>query len=103
VSAAKGDSSAPHLDARGAGAKKFSRGEVARRLGAPTDQQGSVNDPRTTEELGVKWNEKWIYREPERAGYDRIVLWNRYDLLGVWRIARDGSATPEALPEKSAH
>jgi hypothetical protein len=79
------------------------RGEVARRLGSPTDQVGSVNDPRTTEELGVKWNEKWIYRDPERKGFDRVVLWYRYDLLGVWRIARDGSATPEALPERPGH
>jgi len=81
----------------------ISRGEVARRLGLPTDQLGSVNDPRTTEEHGVKWNEKWVYRDPERDGFDRIVLWNRYDLLGMWRIARDGSATPEALPDKAAH
>jgi hypothetical protein len=82
---------------------RVGRGEVAKRLGAPTEQQGSVNDPRTTEELGVKWNEKWIYRDPERRGFDRIVLWHRYDLLGLWRIARDGSATPEALPERAGH
>ena len=79
------------------------RGDVARRLGAPTDQQGSVNDPRTTEELGVKWNEKWIYRDPERKGFDRVVLWHRYDLLGVWRLSRDGAATPEALPANAGH
>jgi hypothetical protein len=79
------------------------RGEVARRLGAPTDQIGSVNDPRTTEELGVKWNEKWVYRDPERQGFDRIVLWQRYDLLGVWRIAASGDATLEALPDTAAH
>jgi hypothetical protein len=97
------DSNVPQRDAKGAGAKKFSRGEVAKRLGEPTDQRGSVNDPRTTEELGVTWNEKWIYRDPERAGFDRVVLWNRYDLLGIWRIARDGSATAEALPDKAAH
>jgi hypothetical protein len=86
----------------GAGAN-IGRGEVAKRLGPPTDQCGSVNDPRTTEELGVKWNEKWVYRDPERKGFDRIVLWHRYDLLGVWRIARDGGATPEALPDKAGH
>jgi hypothetical protein len=85
------------------GAARIGRGEVARRLGAPTDQLGSVNDPRTTEELGVKWNEKWIYRDPEGQGFDRVVLWHRYDLLGVWRIAGDGSATPEALPNRAAH
>ncbi len=83
--------------------KRLERGEVASRLGAPTEQYGSVNDPRTSEELGVKWNEKWLYRDPERAGFDRIVLWQRYDLLGVWRVSRDGVATPEALPERAAH
>jgi hypothetical protein len=83
--------------------KRAQRGEVARLLGTPTDQVGSVNDPRTTEELGVRWNEKWVYRDPERAGFDRVVLWQRYDLLGVWRISPDGVATPEALPEKAAH
>lgn len=75
------------------------RGEVARRFGDPTEQIGSVNDPRTCEELGVKWNEKWVYRDPEEAGFDRVVLWNRYDLLGIWRVRADGSAEPEPLPE----
>ena len=84
-------------------ATAIGRGEVARRLGSPTDQVGSVNDPRTTEELGVKWNEKWVYCDPERAGFDRIVLWHRYDLLGVWRISGSGVATPEALPDKAGH
>ena len=85
------------------GLPQIGRGEVAKRLGLPTDQKGSVNDPRTTEELGVKWNEKWVYRDPERKAFDRIVLWHRYDLLGIWRIARDGTATPEALPDKAGH
>jgi hypothetical protein len=75
------------------------RGEVARRLGDPTDQIGSVNDPRTREEFGVKWNEKWIYRDPEDAGFDRVVLWNRYDCLGIWRVRPDGSSEAEPLPE----
>lgn len=83
--------------------QRHDRGEVAKRLGSPTDQLGSVNDPRTTEELGVKWNEKWIYRDPERKGFDRVVLWHRYDLLGVWRIEADGSAAPEALPDGAGH
>ena len=41
---------------------KPDRGSVWKRLGAPTDQQGSVNDPRTQQEQGLTWNEKWIYR-----------------------------------------
>ena len=38
------------------------RGRVWQLLGAPTDQEGSVNDPRTRVEHGVRFNEKWIYR-----------------------------------------
>ena len=41
---------------------RIDRGLVWKQLGAPTDQVGSVNDPRTHEEHGLKWNEKWIYR-----------------------------------------
>ncbi len=80
-------------------ARKLDRGSVWKHLGAPTDQVGSVNDPRTQEEYGVKWNEKWIYRDPEGDGGDRVVLWNRYDLLGVFRVKPDGTAEPETLPE----
>ncbi len=75
------------------------RHEVTRRLGAPTDQVGSVNDPRTHEEFGVKWNEKWIYRKGLSEEIARVVLWNRYDFLGVFQIQSDGSAEPELLPK----
>jgi hypothetical protein len=74
------------------------RGSVWRRLGAPTDQEGSVNDPRTQLEHGVRWNEKWIYRGEDGRSIERVVLWNRYDLVGVFRLAPDGSALPEPLP-----
>ena len=30
---------------------------------------------------------------------ERIVLWNRYDLVGIYRLASDGSAIAETLPE----
>ena len=79
--------------------KRIDRATVWKRLGAPTDQVGSVNDPRAVEENGVRWNEKWIYRAPEGQTIERVVLWNRYDFLGAFRIAADGSAEPEALPE----
>jgi len=75
------------------------RHAVAKRFGHPTEQVGSVNDPRTHEECGVRWNEKWVYRNPERDGNDRVVLWNRYDLLGVFTLKPDGSADPEPLAE----
>ena len=73
-----------------------SRRDVWKRLGAPTDQVGSVNDPRKHDEYGVSWNEKWVYRNGREI--ERVVLWNRYDLLGVFRLEPDGSAVPEPLP-----
>jgi hypothetical protein len=75
------------------------RGRVWKLLGAPTDQIGSVNDPRTHEEHGVTWNEKWIYRGEDGKSVERVVLWHRYDLRGVFRLMPDGSAEPEKLPE----
>lgn len=73
------------------------RGAVWKLLGAPTDQEGSVNDPRTQLEHGVRWNEKWIYRGEHGRSVERVVLWNRYDLAGVFRVKPDGSAEPESL------
>lgn len=75
------------------------RGEVWRLLGAPTDQVGSVNDPRTVEEHGHTWNEKWIYREEHGDGIRRVVFWNRYDFLGAFRVGSDGSLESEPLPK----
>ena len=75
---------------------RLGRRDVWKRLGAPTDQIGSVNDPRTQAEYGVRWNEKWVYRDGLEVL--RVVLWNRYDLLGVFRIRPDGSAERESLP-----
>ena len=75
---------------------KLERRDVWKRLGAPTDQVGSVNDPRKHDEYGVSWNEKWVYRDGQQI--ERVVLWNRYDLVGVFRIQPDGSAVPEPLP-----
>jgi len=77
----------------------LARGQVWKQLGAPTDQVGSVNDPRTQREYGVTWNEKWIYRGEHDQAIERVVLWNRYDLVGVFRVHPDGSAEPEPLAE----
>ena len=73
------------------------RGQVWKQLGAPTDQLGSVNDPRTSEEYGVCWNEKWLYLAGDGETVERVVLWNRYDLVGVFRVASDGSVEAESL------
>jgi len=76
------------------------RGSLWKHFGAPTDQEGSVNDPRTREEHGVVWNEKWIYLGEDGRSVERVVLWNRYDLVGVFHIRPDGSAEAEPLPEQ---
>ena len=75
------------------------RGRAWKLFGAPADQVGSVNDPRTSEEHGVKWNEKWIYRGEDGEAVEQVVLWNRYDLVGVFRLRPDGSAEAIGLPE----
>jgi len=78
---------------------KPDRGSVWRYFGAPTDQQGSVNEPRTREEFGLIWNEKWIYRGRDGRRIERVVLWNRYDFVAAFRFEPDGTACAEALPE----
>jgi len=75
------------------------RATVWKLLGEPTDQVGSVNDPRTHEEFGVRWNEKWIYRGEDGESVERVVLWNRYDFAGAFRLRPDGGAEPEPLSE----
>ena len=75
------------------------RGSVWKHLGAPSDQEGSVNDPRVREEHGVTWNEKWVYRGQDGKSVERVVCWNRYDLVGVFRLKPDGSAEAESLSE----
>ena len=73
------------------------RGRAWKIFGAPTDQEGSVNDPRMRDEYGVRWNEKWIYRG-EDSRIERVVLWNRYDFAGAFRVLSDGRAEPLAPP-----
>jgi hypothetical protein len=75
------------------------RARVWKILGAPADQEGSVNDPRTQVEHGVTWNEKWVYLGEDGKSTERVVLWNRYDLVGVFRVKPDGTAEAETLPE----
>lgn len=76
----------------------LSRGDAWKRFGAPTDQLGSVNDPRTYEQFGVTWNEKWVYRG-EDGGVWQVVLWHRYDLAGAFRLKPDGSPEPIPIPD----
>jgi len=76
------------------------RGQVWKRLGAPAEQVGSVNDPRTSSDYGATWNEKWIYLSEDLGAPERVVLWNRYDLVGVFRLSPDGSAEAESLTDE---
>jgi hypothetical protein len=71
------------------------RGAVWNALGPPRDQIGSVNEPRTQVDGGVRWNEKWVYPAAHADGSDRVVLWRRYDLLGVFKVRPDGSYEPD--------
>ena len=71
------------------------RAEVWKRLGAPNDQVGSVNDPRIREEFGRRWNEKWVYLTEDGDAVDKAVLWLRYDFVGAF--APDG--TPLKIEE----
>ena len=72
------------------------RGEIWSWLGAPTDQVGSVNEPRTEVEFGHKWNEKWVYRSTDGTEVRSVVLWLRYDLVGVFDAAGNRLAVPDA-------
>jgi len=74
------------------------RGAVWRRLGAPSEQIGSANEPRERVENGVRFNEKWIHRDRD-GRVERIVLWDRYDLVGIFRVDDAGGLHPEAIPE----
>ncbi len=78
-------------------APKWTRAQVWKSLGEPTAQIGSVNDPRTTQEQGCTWNEKWIYFVPGSNTVSRIVLWRRYDFQGAFRVNADASVEPETL------
>ena len=79
----------------------WSRAEAWEHFGEPSEQVGSVNDPRSHEEFGVRWNEKWVYPPGHGLSHTRLILWHRYDLVGVFRLNGDGSAEPEELPTKA--
>ena len=74
------------------------RAALWRRLGAPAEQIGSVNDPRSVREHGVTWNEKWVHLDSGGL-VERVVLWDRYDLVGIFRVDPDGVWHPERLDE----
>jgi hypothetical protein len=68
---------------------------VRERWGEPDVCEGSVNDPRTREEHGVRWNEKWIWLLPGDGR--RVAYWHRYDFRGAFREDASGEASEEPL------
>jgi len=76
-------------------ASRLTHAEARERWGDPDEQEGSVNDPRTREEHGVRFNERWIYRLP--CGGDRVIYWHRYDCRAVLRVGASGEVAPEAM------
>ena len=50
-----------------------------------------------TTEHGVRWNEKWVYVDPKSGDTERVVLWHRYELQGVFTVMPDGSWVAEPI------
>jgi hypothetical protein len=76
-------------------AADFNHRAARDRWGEPAEWTGSVNDPRTREEHGIRFNEKWIYHL--HGGEQRWVYWHRYAFRGAVRVARDGTVRPESI------
>ena len=76
-------------------AEAIDHAAVRERFGLPDEQIGNVNDPRTREENGVRWNEKWVYLLPD--GARRLVYWHRYDVRGAVLEGADGAVRAEKL------
>jgi len=76
------------------------RGRAWEVFGAPNEQLGSVNDPRSHVEHGVRWNEKWVYLREDGSGPGRLLLWYRYDLVGAFAIGPEGEVEALSLPKE---
>ena len=74
---------------------KLTHIEARKLWGVPDSSEGSVNDPRTIEEHGVRFNEKWIYLLD--SGGKRLVYWHRYDCRGLLIELPDGSTKDGSL------
>lgn len=78
------------------------RNQIVKRFGTPDETVGSLNDPRLQSESGLRFNEKWIYRNPcgeASRPRERIVYWQRYDFLAAFRVEQDGRRIPESPGE----
>ena len=74
---------------------RFTHSRASERWGEPDEWEGSVNDPRTREEHGIRFNERWTYLLPD--GSCRIVYWHRYDFRGARRVYADGRVEEEPV------
>ena len=84
------------------GQEPIRRNEVVRLFGTPDRTIGSVNEPRLSIEHGAEFNEKWVYEspahEPSRPR-QRLIYWQRYDLVAAFRVEQDGHLVPESPAE----
>lgn len=82
--------------------EQLRRNDIVRLFGTPDHTVGSVNEPRLTIEHGIEFNEKWVYdkprHEPSRPR-QRLIYWQRYDLVGALRVEQDGHLVPESPSE----
>ncbi|HEX3408997.1 MAG TPA: hypothetical protein VHS07_01885 [Candidatus Binataceae bacterium] len=78
---------------------RVTRNTVVAMLGTPDRTVGSLNSPVELEELGVTYNEKWIYEHlvSDPAGVPlRAIYWHRYDFVST--VIR-GAANEEWRPD----
>ncbi len=74
------------------------RNRVVKFFGTPDATEGTVNEPRERQEHGLRFNEKWTYRQPLRdpaGASERVIYWRRYDYVGSV-VRRSGDAAWES-------
>ena len=76
-----------------------SRNAIVAILGTPDRTEGSLDEPRTREENGVRFNERWLYthlRDDPSGAPMRVVYWCRYDFRGTFvRNSEDTAWRPD--------
>ena len=88
--------------------RHVTRNRVVQRWGTPQLSVGSVNEPREHEEHGLRFNEKWTYRNPRGEGApagaplvarvcERVVYWHRYDFVGSMVVDATGRVEHEDI------
>src|SRR3970282_1006840 len=86
----------------GSSVRALTRNLVVQRWGTPQLTVGSVNEPRVSEENGIRFNEKWVYRAPRAdpaRPRERIVYWNRYDFVASFIVDTTGRLVREKAEE----